>query len=158
MPTRKAFVYVNRVLRGVTCAISIAFAIAIFLRPSWVTHIFNYLFFAACFVVILCALGMLPIAQAKISKVGLLCMFLVSSYLLGMTTWLLGALITLQFWGTMGLVIGRCLGIVGVVPLGIVAATMNADWSVLAMIIVGVLVTYRARDRALERIDTEKSA
>jgi hypothetical protein len=158
MPIRKTFVYVNRVLLGVTCVISIAFATTIFLRPSWVTLILGYLLFAAYSAVILCTLGMLPIAQAKVSKVGLLCTFLVSSYLLGMTTWLLGVLITLQYWGKMGLVIGLCLGIVGVVPLGIVAAIMNADWSMVAMMIIGMLVTYGARDLALERIDTETSS
>ena len=101
---------------------------------------------------------MLPIVQARGSKVGLLSMFLVSSYLLGMTTWLLGIQITVQYWGPIGLVIGLCLGIVGVVPLGIAAATMNADWSLVAMITVGVLVTYGARDLALELVDTESRA
>ena len=156
-PARKTFVYINRLLLGVTCVISIAFVIAIFaVGPSWAAHILDYLLFAACPVVILCALGMLPIVQARVSKVGLLCTFLVSSYLLGMTTWLSGVLTTLQYWGSIGVVIGLCLGIVGVVPLGIVAATMNADWSMVAMIIVGVLVTYGARDLALELVDTER--
>jgi hypothetical protein len=35
---------------------------------------------------------------------------------------------------------------------------MNADWSMVAMMIVGVLVTYGARDLALELIDTENSS
>ena len=153
MPIRKTFVYVDRVLRGVTCVISIAFAFAIFLRPSWVTRIFDYLFVAACSAIILCTLGVLPIAQARVSKVGLSCAFLASSYLLGMTTWLLGVLLTLHYWGMMGLVIGLCLGIVGVVPLGIVAATMNADWSMVAMMIVGALATYGARKVASSAIE-----
>ena len=156
-PIKRTFVYVNRVLLSVTCLLSVALAIVIFVGPSWIPHIFDCLFVAACSAVILCALGILPIAQAKVSKVELLCTFLVSSYLLGMTTWLLGVLITLQYWGTIGLVIGLCLGIVGVVPLGIVAATMNADWSMVAMMIIGVLVTYGARALALERIDRENS-
>ena len=58
----------------------------------------------------------------------------------------------------MGLVIGLGLVIVGVVPLGIVAATMNADWSMVAMTIVAVLVTYGARDLALGLLDTENSS
>ena len=152
MPIRRTFVYVNRLLLGVTCVMSIAFAVAIFLKPSWVTHIFDYLLFAACSAVILCTLGMLPVAQAKVSKVGLLCTFLISSYLLGLTTWVLGMLVTLKYLETMGLMIGLSLGIVGVVPLGIVAAAINADWSMVAMILVGVLVTYGARDLASNAI------
>ena len=54
--------------------------------------------------------------------------------------------------------IGLGLVIVGVVPLGIVAATMNADWSMVAMTIVAVLVTYGARDLALGLLDTENSS
>jgi hypothetical protein len=95
---------------------------------------------------------MLPVAQAKVSKVGLLCTFLISSYLLGLTTWVLGMLVTLKYLETMGLMIGLSLGIVGVVPLGIVAAAINADWSMVAMILVGVLVTYGARDLASSAI------
>jgi len=135
-----------------TCVMSVAFAGAIFVKgSSWfASNVVDRLVFAAFVAIISCALGMLPIVRARAPKVGLLWMFLGSSYLLGMITWLLGVLTTLQYWGFIGVVVGLCLAIVGVVPFGVAAATMSADWSMVAMMIAGVLATYGARDLALE--------
>ena len=149
---KKTFLFINRLVLVMTCVMSVAFAGAIFVKgSSWfASNVVDRLVFAAFVAIISCALGMLPIVRARAPKVGLLWMFLGSSYLLGMITWLLGVLTTLQYWGFIGVVVGLCLAIVGVVPFGVAAATMSADWSMVAMMIAGVLVTYGARDLALE--------
>jgi len=71
--------------------------------------------------------------------------FLISSYLFGFATWILGFVITLQYWGKIGVVIGLLLGAVGIVPLGIIASAWNADWPTAVALIVTLFITYGSR-------------
>lgn len=50
-----------------------------------------------------------------------------SSYLFGITTWFLGAIVTFSTWGWIGLIIGLLFAGVGVVPIGILAAFISLN-------------------------------
>jgi hypothetical protein len=145
------------ILLGLSCSGSIALVGLIFIMgAAWFTsHILSYLIFAACGALILCGIGMLLPARLRTAITLYEYVFLASSYLFGMTTWLLGVLVTLQYWGWVGVVIGLCLGVVGVVPLGIVAAALHSDWLLLTVVVVGTLVTYGARDLASRTADQQ---
>ena len=53
--------------------------------------------------------------------------FFFLSFLFGITTWLLGAAVTLIAWGWWGVIIGTFLFGVGVVPIGILAAFVSLN-------------------------------
>lgn len=53
--------------------------------------------------------------------------FFFLSFLFGITTWLLGAAVTLIAWGWWGVIIGIFLLGIGVVPIGILAAFISLD-------------------------------
>ena len=52
---------------------------------------------------------------------------------------------TYQIWGGVGVFIGLLLGIVGIVPLGIIAALSHTEWVIVAELIYGLVLTYGAR-------------
>jgi len=70
----------------------------------------------------------------------------ITSYLFGLTTWLLGAAVTFGSFGWFGLIIGLLVLGVGVVPLAIIGAIFKLDNGGLAAILfVMVVVTLLAR-------------
>ena len=71
---------------------------------------------------------------------------LVTSYIFGLTTWLLGAAVTFGSFGWFGLIIGLLFLGVGVVPLAIIGAIFKLDNGGLALVLfVMVVVTFGAR-------------
>ena len=71
---------------------------------------------------------------------------MVTSYIFGLTTWLLGATITFASFGWLGLIIGLLVFGVGVVPLAIIGAIFKLDNGGMAMVLfVMAAVTYGAR-------------
>jgi len=69
-----------------------------------------------------------------------------ASYLFGITTWFLGAVITLSTWGWVALIIGLLIAGVGVVPIGILASfiTLKSASLGISIIVMGI-VTYACR-------------
>jgi hypothetical protein len=141
-----------------SCVILLALAALILaVGDTWLANrILNNLILVASAAVILCALGMIPLNWPRPIIAMSVYVFLISSYLFGITTWLLGVLATFQYWGWVGLSIGLCLGVVGVVPLGMIASALHSDWSVVGVILVGTLVAYGARDLARERATAQE--
>ena len=71
---------------------------------------------------------------------------LITSYIFGLTTWLLGAAVTFGSFGWFGLIIGLLFLGVGVVPLAIIGAIFKLDNGGLALVlVVMVAVTFGAR-------------
>jgi hypothetical protein len=68
--------------------------------------------------------------------------FFMSSYLFGLTTWMLGAVVTFATMGWIGLLVGLMIAGVGVVPLGIFAAfVLLKEFSLgLSLIVMSILV------------------
>ena len=71
---------------------------------------------------------------------------LITSYIFGLTTWLLSAAVTFGSFGWFGLIIGLLFLGVGVVPLAIIGAIFKLDNGGLALVLfVMVVVTFGAR-------------
>ena len=79
----------------------------------------SWLVLAACVVVLL------PMALFSRTRPKAGAGLLLASWLFGLTTWTLGAAITLSTYGILGLVLGLVLLGVGVVPIGIFAAFVS---------------------------------
>ena len=132
---------------GIACFAVLALIPVIYiLGLAWVSeHVVEYLALPVSVALVLCVFIFIPLALFRKTRFVSIYGFLISSYLFGFTTWVLGFLTTLQYWGTIGVFIGLFLGIVGVVPLGITAAAFHSDWSSVVALIVGLAVTYGAR-------------
>ena len=71
---------------------------------------------------------------------------LITSYIFGLTTWLLSAAVTFGSFGWFGLIIGLLFLGLGVVPLAIIGAIFKLDNGGLALVLfVMVVVTFGAR-------------
>lgn len=60
-----------------------------------------------------------------------------------------GFLVTYDLWGGTGIFIGLILGVVGVVPLGILAAALHGIWYYVGELAYGLFLTFGARTLAL---------
>jgi len=129
---------------GVACLSALALAPVVYiLGLAWVSeHIREYIALPLSVALLLCAFIFIPLALFRTTRVVSIYGFLISSYLFGFATWILGFVITLQYWGKIGVVIGLLLGAVGIVPLGIIASAWNADWPAAVALIVTLFITY----------------
>ncbi len=101
---------------------------------------------------------LLPLCAWRKTRASAAGWLLASSYIIGITTWFLGAGITFASFGWFGLIIGLLILGVGVVPLGIVGAFFKLDANGLALsILVMLVVTFSLRFAAIhfvEKADT----
>jgi hypothetical protein len=70
---------------------------------------------------------------------------LIASYVFGVDVWMYGFLVTFDLWGSIGVLFGLFLGVVGIVPLGMIAAALHALWPIVAELAFGMAITYGAR-------------
>ena len=75
-----------------------------------------------------------------ISAIGLV----VSSFVYGLTLWLLAFLVTYKIWGPVAVLIGLIFGGVGVVPIAMLAATIKGHWAIVGSITLLLFFTYGA--------------
>ena len=94
--------------------------------------------FALCVLVL--PLALVPPLRSLVAYV-----YFVSSYVFGVDTWICGFLVTYVLWGGWALILGLILGVVGVVPLGILAALFKAEWWWVANLVMGLVLTYATR-------------
>lgn len=69
----------------------------------------------------------------------------VSSYVYGLNTWIFGLAVTLTLWGWIAVIIGIFMGGIGVVPVGMLAATFHGEWGVFWTLFMNLVLTYCAR-------------
>ena len=81
-----------------------------------------------------------------------------SSYVFGLTTWFLGLLNAAYFWGLWAVIVGMLLLGVGVVPVGILAASFNGAWTNVLILVLGVVVTFGMRGLGLMLIEAQESS
>ena len=83
---------------------------------------------------------------------------MIASYVIGITTWFLGATLTFATWGWVGLLIGAFFFGVGVVPIGMAAAVFVLhDWTILVSLVVMTVATWSLRiggAQALQSVPT----
>ena len=69
-----------------------------------------------------------------------------ASWLIGITTWFLGAAVSFATWGWIGLLIGLFLLGVGVVPVGIAAAIISlGNYELAISLVILAVVTFALR-------------
>ena len=71
--------------------------------------------------------------------------FVLTSFVYGILTWVMGLLITMQYWGPVAVVIGLLLFGVGVVPVGMLAAAFHSSWLEVGMLAIGLFLTFGSR-------------
>ena len=98
---------------------------------------------------LLCIVVLLPLALFRRTRIVSVWGFFIASYIFGLGVWMYGFLVTYDLWGGTGVFIGLVLGIVGVVPLGIIAAALHGMWYYAAELIYGLVLTYGARTFAI---------
>jgi hypothetical protein len=135
------------ILLGIAFVVGITLAAAFYIRGlAWVSeHVIEYLIPTVVIAIMLCLFILLPLAMFRTTRTVSAGGFVVASYLFGITTWILGFLTTLHFWSGLGVVIGLLLGIIGIVPLGIIASAFHSDWETVLGLIIGLFVTYGSR-------------
>jgi hypothetical protein len=71
-----------------------------------------------------------------------------ASFVLGAVLWIWGLSYTYIVWGLLGVMVGLMFLGVGVVPVAMVAALVNADWGNLGFFFVAVVLTFGSRGLA----------
>lgn len=108
-----------------------------------------FLTIASVIGVIICVVILLPLSIFRFTRIVSVWGFFIASYLFGAYVWMYGFFVTYNLWGAGGLLAGLFLGVVGVVPLGIIAAAFNGLWSIAAELAVLLVFTFGARMFAL---------
>lgn len=92
----------------------------------------------------------LPMSVFRIARPSAGRLLLYASYVIGATTWFLGATVTFATWGWIALIVGLLLGGFGVVPIGALAALISlGDVPLGISIVVMVIIVFSARLGAL---------
>jgi hypothetical protein len=117
---------------------------------AWVSeNVASYVYAVSQIAVMACVFILTPLAlfgaTRRISAYG----FFLSSVLFGLATWILGFLVTLDYWGGFGVFVGIVMLGVGVVPMGILAAALHADWPNVGQIGLCLVITFGARMSAV---------
>lgn len=92
---------------------------------------------------VLLAFSLIPPARGS-SAVGTM----YASLVLGAILWIWGMSYTYIVWGLLGVMVGLLFLGVGVVPVAMVAALVNADWGNLGLFFVAVVLTFGSRGLA----------
>ena len=87
----------------------------------------------------------LPISFIKATRGVMSIVFLISSYVFGLTGWLIGFVLTYYYWGAFWLIVGLFLGGIGVVPLGLLASGFNDGWGQFWNLLFILVLTYATR-------------
>jgi len=116
----------------------------------------------------ICVLVLLPLSILRVTRTVAIWGFFVASFIFGAAVWMLGFDTLLFYWGGVGVFIGVFVFGVGVVPFGILATLINADWTAVAMLVIGLALTIGCRvlsfwledvqDRVKERRAAKRTA
>ena len=83
--------------------------------------IYPFLDGAAVIALIVDVLVLLPLLAFRRTRTASAAAIYFSSYIFGFVTWLQGFIVTLYFWGVIGVVVGLFIAGVGVVPIAMLA-------------------------------------
>ena len=96
--------------------------------------------------IVICVIVLVPLALFQGTRPQAGAGLVVASWLFGLTTWTLGALVTFATYGWVGLLIGLVFFGVGVVPIGIFASLVTIkSWSLGLSLIVMAIIVWSAR-------------
>ena len=130
---------IGAILFVATILLSAIFLVGI----TWLTKVL-YPFIAFIYGVTLrsCFFVLLPLAIFKTTRTFAATGFAVAAMVMAIYVWLFSVLVVYQFWGFVGLVAGIVLGVVGIVPLGLVAAGLNGLWPTVGALSLGILLYF----------------
>lgn len=159
-----------RALKGIGGVLAgvVFFAALVCLTALWImglawvsTNVAGYVSAVSRIVFVVCAVILLPLAlfsaTRRISAYG----FFVSSIVLALATWIFGFLVTLHYWDAFGVFVGIVMLGVGVVPIGMLAAALHADWFNVGQLALCLVITFGARMFAAmlaTKIDRDEAA
>jgi hypothetical protein len=131
---------------GLALLVPIVMVVLFFKGALWAAeHLLPWLV-VATIVVLMIDLGLLlPLSVIRPFRGFTGGTLIVSSYVLGLTTWLVGFVITFAAFGVIGVLIGFLVFGVGVVPLAMIAALIKGNWGELALVIVLMVATFGIR-------------
>lgn len=92
---------------------------------------------------------LLPLAIPRATRGFSSVAIFISSYVFGVTLWMMGLLLTLSIWGVTAVIIGIALGGVGVLPIAMLATLFNGYWLPLIELILLTVATFGSRIGAL---------
>lgn len=140
-----------------------ALGILIFLFIKWGANaavvVIPYVNWASGIVFTICLFILLPMAIFKKTRGAAGVGLFIGSYIFGLSTWLAGFLITYSLWGILGVVIGVFLAGIGVVATAIIALIIHAEWTLLGIMLINVLLVIGSRILGVylaEKADNEK--
>ena len=132
-------------LAAVGFAALLTLAVLFFLGAEWVSiHVLPWLMHG-CVIATAILLVLLPLSAIKRARGFTSATIFVISYIFGISAWMDGLLVTLSTWGVVAVIIGLCLGGVGVVPIGILAALFHGQWEQLFELIILIVLTFGCR-------------
>jgi hypothetical protein len=94
---------------------------------------------------VLCIFVFVPMAVRPSSRIPAIYGLVGSSYLFGATTWFMCVVVTMEYWGLGGVILGLLLGVVGIIPLGVLLTVLHTDWSSTGIILFSILITVSSR-------------
>lgn len=112
---------------------------------SLADKIFPYLVKISNWVTLFLIFVLIPMAYFKKSRMYAGMGLYFASYFFGFSMWIYSALVAYIFWGFLALVIGLFLAGIGVLPIAILAAIFNGEWSILGSLVYMIALTYGAR-------------
>lgn len=105
------------------------------------------------FAIVISITILLPLAIFKRTRLFAGVVLYLFSYIFGATTWVLGFIVTLSFWGFWGVFIGLLLAGIGVVPLGMIASAINGQWGVFWILSANLVFVIATRAIAISLIE-----
>jgi uncharacterized protein YacL len=73
----------------------------------------------------------------------------ITSYVYGLTVWIWSLLLTYTLWGAFGVVVGILMGVVGIVPLSVVACLFKGLFSIAFQVVLLAAFVFGVRAFAL---------
>jgi hypothetical protein len=130
---------VGAILFAATILISSIFLVGI----TWLTTVlYPFILFIRQLTLQSCFFILLPLGFFKTTRTFAATGFAVSAMIMGVTVWLFSVLTVYQLWGVIGLSAGIILGIVGIVPLALIAAAMHHMWIAVGSISLGIALYF----------------
>ena len=99
---------------------------------------------------------LLPLSFFRPLKPYCLIGILYSSYFFGLVTWVFGFIATYYTWGACAIIIGILCGVIGVIPIGVVAGLLSGDWPGFIIIFIGAAVSWSSRLYALSMLHKQE--
>jgi len=124
----------------------VALTVLFLLGAGWVSaHVLPWLLVTCVIVTAILFIILLPLSAIRKARGFTAVAILIISFVFGISAWMYGLVITLSTWGVVAVIIGLCLGGVGVVPIGILAALFHGEWEALFAIIILIVLTFACR-------------